>query len=408
MRAKVICMASAKGGAGKTILTATFGTFLAAIDKKVLLIDTDAATNGLTLLYLKEVLLQAEYAIADGRRPSGVYEYVPEEKIPEVVTLQNGMHLIPASYKFGNTEHTPMDAYSRSLMSIVRMFRESYDFIFLDAQAGSDLYAYEAMRRSISDEVVIVSEYDPMSAAGIERIKGLFREDLTYVRTWVLLNKMLPDFVKSFSDFLEIAKYLSPIPWDAEVVRAYARRKLALDLDSGNEHTLAVLQSLKMLLDDQSREDLEAWEAKKIVTIRQPIEQQYKDVEIALTGLIFARHKLTEKRRRNNLFRMAYGAGGASALLAGFLAFGWLPSIERALESNSLQFLLVLLATLLAVTLGYFTAEVFPGRSSAEIDIEESRLIRQEASLEDRLKRLEALKDADLEILLKARGDYLR
>ena len=50
MSARVICFASAKGGSGKTVITATIGSFLAALGKRVLLIDTDAATNGLTLL----------------------------------------------------------------------------------------------------------------------------------------------------------------------------------------------------------------------------------------------------------------------------------------------------------------------------------------------------------------------
>ncbi len=93
------------------------------------------------------------------------------------------------------------------------------------------------MKRGISDEVIIVSEYDPVSAAGVERLKGLLREDLTIDRTWILLNKLLPDFVQSFTDFLEVVKYPNPIPWDAEVVKAYARRKLALDLNYGNNHT---------------------------------------------------------------------------------------------------------------------------------------------------------------------------
>ena len=52
MSANVICFASAKGGAGKTVVTATVGTFLAALGKRVLIIDTDAATNGLTLFYI--------------------------------------------------------------------------------------------------------------------------------------------------------------------------------------------------------------------------------------------------------------------------------------------------------------------------------------------------------------------
>ncbi|MBF0611027.1 MAG: ParA family protein [Magnetococcales bacterium] len=66
MTAQVICFASAKGGAGKTILTASFGSFLADLKKKVLLIDCDWSTHGLTLLYLEPV--KKSIAPMDGTR----------------------------------------------------------------------------------------------------------------------------------------------------------------------------------------------------------------------------------------------------------------------------------------------------------------------------------------------------
>ncbi|MDO9392189.1 MAG: ParA family protein, partial [bacterium] len=282
MPAKIICMASAKGGSGKTMLTATFGAFLSALGKKVLLIDTDAATNGLTLLYLKEVLTQGELAIAANRKPIGIFDAFDKNEFDtqsDIVKLSNGVHLIPATYKFKNTENTALNKFSSFLSSNLVILRGTYHYIFLDAQSGSDLFAQVCMSKNISDEVVIVSEYDPMSAAGVERLKGLLHEDLTYVRTWVLLNKMLPDFVKSFSDFLEVAKYLNPIPWDADVVKAYARRRLAIDLENGNEHTLAVMQTIKTLFGESIIQEIETWIKGRVAAIRQPIEDQYNDLE---------------------------------------------------------------------------------------------------------------------------------
>jgi len=73
MPAKIFCLASPKGGSGKTIITATLGAFLAGIGKKVLIIDADAATNGLTLFYLEEVTNQNKLATSENRIPAGVY-----------------------------------------------------------------------------------------------------------------------------------------------------------------------------------------------------------------------------------------------------------------------------------------------------------------------------------------------
>jgi cellulose biosynthesis protein BcsQ len=51
--ARIICLASAKGGSGKTVIASAFAQVLSGLNKKVLLIDTDGATNGLTLVNLQ-------------------------------------------------------------------------------------------------------------------------------------------------------------------------------------------------------------------------------------------------------------------------------------------------------------------------------------------------------------------
>ena len=228
MRATVISMASAKGGSGKTIITAAFGTLLASLGKRVLMIDTDAATNGLSLFYIKPISNQIDVTII---LRSACLKVLA---LPRTATFYRGNAKfipLPATYGFRNTENATLVLTELVLESLIEHQRYKFDFIFLDAQAGSDVFAEIAASERISNQVVIVSEYDPMSAAGMERLKALFRESLTYRRTWVLLNKMLPDFIKSFSDFMEIAN-IEPSPWNADVVRAYARRTLPLDTRS--------------------------------------------------------------------------------------------------------------------------------------------------------------------------------
>jgi MinD-like ATPase involved in chromosome partitioning or flagellar assembly len=185
-----------------------------------------------------------------------------------------------------NTEvYQPEQLLSR-LVRTLENRKADFDFILLDAQAGSDFCAGVAMRKGISDVVVLVAEYDPMSAAGVERLKGLFRDDLTYARTWILLNKVLPEFAKNFSDFLEVARYLSPIPWDADVVRAYARRRLALDTENGNSFTIAVMQTVRGLLGDEIEKDVKAWTQNRAEAIRQPIAVQFSDLERELGAIL--------------------------------------------------------------------------------------------------------------------------
>lgn len=386
-------MASAKGGSGKTVLTATFASFLSALGKRVLIIDTDASTNGLTLMYLKEVRVNGEIVLATGIRPIGSFETGINTKTPSIVKLQNGVDFIPATYSFKNTETIEIKSFRSGLISVLNIYYDEYDFIFLDAQAGSDLYAHIAMERGISDEVVIVSEYDPLSAAGIERLKGLFREDLTYERTWVLLNKMLPDFIQSFNDFLEVAKYLSPIPWDSEVVRAYARRKLALDMEYANEFTLAIMQTLKSLLGDSIKKDIENWLQTKEMAIKQPIERQYLDTKMQLQNLLKLKYN---QARKNFVYDLTTGIS-AIVVISIFIYFIFSNTeLSKDFTLGKVDLLIplttgVIISIFLSQKRFRFTKESIKNDSyKKEIEI-----------LEQKIEKLESLRNANLELLIK-------
>lgn len=285
MTARVVCMASAKGGSGKTLLTATFGAFLAELGYRVLMVDTDAATNGLSLFYLRHIV-----SADQGESPRlGLFELTGPQDTPAVVPIRDNLDLLPATYEFRNTEDTPLEVYAGTLRSVLAGNRDTYDFIFLDAQAGADEYAQISIDAGVSDQVVIVSEYDPISAAGVDRLKALFTKSLAFYRTWILLNKLLPDFVESFSTFLEITRYASPVPWDADVARAYARRQLGVDLERGNPHTVAVVQTLRSLFGELVEQRLDAWLAGAADAIREPARAQRRELERELAQLLAAR-----------------------------------------------------------------------------------------------------------------------
>jgi cellulose biosynthesis protein BcsQ len=411
MKAKIICMASAKGGSGKTVLTATFGSFLTTLNKRVLLIDGDASTNGLTLMYLKEVMLQSEYAIDAARKPGGTFQLYNSAYTPEVVSLKNNVFLLPATYSFVNTENADPIKYKESIILFLKTVRENFDFIFLDAQAGSDYFAGVAMSKEVSDEVIIVSEYDPLSAAGIERLKGIFREDLTYVRTWVLLNKMLPDFVQSFSDFLEVAKYLSPIPWDADVVRAYARRKLAIDTENGNEFTLAIIRTLESLLGDAIIPDIEIWTKERANIIRQPVEDQYQDIEKQLAHLMNMRLKI-EKRTLGYILKNSWSKILLSIIVCASLSLLFeivFKAYGITINTDKLQMLFLTAIPIILSSIGIIIfikkEQTTRGRTiftdDSKNNLEQLRVRRQIEILEEKLHKLEVLRGADLETLIK-------
>src|SRR5208282_6373894 len=104
---------------------ASIGAFLVALGRKVLLIDTDAATNSLTLLYLKEVLLQREKAITDRGVLRGLYEEPPFMGAENLSQLPIGADLLPATYNFINTEDQPFERYAEALRLALDAFQGS-------------------------------------------------------------------------------------------------------------------------------------------------------------------------------------------------------------------------------------------------------------------------------------------
>jgi len=406
MTTKVICVASAKGGSGKTVFTSALGHLLAALNRRTLVIDTDAATNGLSLFYLNEVITQREkvesQAEDEGKSArlsaAGIFELAQGKGQLRTVALGPKLDLLPATFRFLNTESVSADSFLVSLEETLDLAEESYDFVLLDAQAGSDSIAAISMRPEISDQVVLVSEYDPLSAAGAERLKSLFPEALTYERTWMLINKMLPEFAPSLGEFLHIAKYLSPIPWNAEVVRAYAQRSLALDLKHGNDYTLAITQAARGLLGPDMEADIDKWIDARAAAVREPINRQIHDLETEAEGIILERRKL---RRQGQQVRI--GGFGAAVLFA-------LLGVVAALGTSQTGPLMIGLA--LAFLVGFVAnywriiAELMAVIVGIEVDIDlevtEGQLRRREQNIDQRLRSLQALAETDPEELLRS------
>ena len=401
MYAKVYCIASPKGGSGKTMVTANIASFVAQLGKKCLIVDCDAATHGMTLLYIVEV--------SSHKHPErrGVFDQQDVEKAEvenimdsSIVNLSGNVDLMPATFKFGHDESityfTDENVFSETIVSL----RSSYDYIFLDAQAGADTQSRIAMGRKISDEVVIVSEYDPMSAAGVERLKQMLGADLDYSRTWTLLNKMLPEFVEQFSEFLSVTKYLPPIPWNAEVVRAYAKRTLALNLEIGNEYTLAIMRTVEVLMSDGIGQQIEEWIKERAYAIRAPLEEQYKATEQELELALGKRFHVMQEQRRSVIMQ-TYGVMSAVVV---FFALVMASPVSNAVQKILWMFgdfsavIALIIVLLLVVPVLLLTVFRF---SRKEKTVEIVRYDRIIAMLEEKLEQLAVLRSSDYETIVR-------
>lgn len=303
----ILCFISAKGGSGKTTTASALGTFISLLGKRVLLVDTDAATNGMTLLYLEQLLGAKKIA---GSSPVGLFDTHGTD-LAEEIQITDNLAFAPATFIMSDTDTSDPEDFSYSLDLLLER-SGNYDFIIMDAQAGSDVFARTAASRA--GELVVVSEYDPLSAQGTERLKSILGSIMDPARSWTLFNKVLPEFASFIGDGLSIARYLPPIPWDADVVRALARRDIALNTIDPNSYTLAIATIASIIYSDELGADIENWRNGLIENNVSPLSDTIEDYNFRIDMLRYEKQK---KKAKNVLIS---NVAAVSATLIGVIA----------------------------------------------------------------------------------------
>ncbi len=343
MSTRIVSFLSAKGGSGKTVTSSALGTLLAALGFKVLLVDTDAATNGMTLLFLEQLLDVRQKSSSTTTKQLGLFEVAPDVA-PTMIEVADNLWLAPATFRMTETESVDIGTFSQSLRCLLDATRE-YDFVLLDAQAGSDGYARAAASAAETD--VIVSEYDPVSAQGIERLKVFFANEMPSGSTWTLFNKVLPEFASVIGEGLSVAKFLPPVPWDADVVRAFARRDLAINMALPNPYTLAIAQLAYSLFPDKAGDAIEKWRGGALSSVVSPVEQrllELKTVEDKLFDI---------ERKRIRITSISAGTIGLLAIGGiAFLTLGFEPK-DQDVPISLLANVAALLGVVLSVSFGF-------------------------------------------------------
>lgn len=377
----VIAFISAKGGSGKTVTASSIGKFVAHLGYRTLLVDTDAATNGLTLLFLPTV---TRSKATKGTREAGVFESDGVSK-PTVINIQDHLDLLPATYRMIQTEDVSIVKFENTLRDTILQLID-YDIILLDAQAGGDAFA--KVSASLADQVVIVSEFDPISFQGVDRLKILFSSVIDPSATWILYNKILPEFATAIGEGLIVAQVLPPIPWDVDVVRSFAQRELAINVEDPNPYTFAISQIAGRLFGKDLRQSVQKWMTSTEETKMRPIVGRLEKLETDIDDLEKSKIaiELRLRNRRRIPFFIAQGlavcgivAGVSLVPLLTEKGFGEGGSLYDVLFGISQRPVLLVALALVATTLPMLGAVLITSQQG------EQRLLEQVQSISRRI-----------------------
>ena len=250
---KIISITNQKGGVGKTTTAINLATSLAAIKKKILIIDADPqgnASTGIGITY-------------DDREPS-LYKLITlgdydEKSIKK--TIVPGLDIIPSSSDLAGSEIELVDVTNREfvLRSIIEKIK-NYDFIIIDCPPALGLLTINAIVAAHSIIIPLQCEFFALEGLTslintIELIKNNYNKKifiegilLTMVDKRNSLSSLVENDVRSH---LGNKVYKTTIPRNIRISEAPSHGKPALIYDTQCSGSLAYIQLAKEVILNQ-------------------------------------------------------------------------------------------------------------------------------------------------------------
>ncbi|MGD9901470.1 MAG: ParA family protein [Spirochaetales bacterium] len=150
---KIIAFANQKGGVGKTTTCINLSAYLAAMGKKVLIVDMDPQGNATSGVGVDKIgNLKSIYNVMSG-------ESTPEEVVKR--TEIEGLDIIPSEINLAGAEIelVQMDSRESIIKGILNKLRNSYDYITIDCPPSLGLLTVNALTAANSIIIPIQCEF---------------------------------------------------------------------------------------------------------------------------------------------------------------------------------------------------------------------------------------------------------
>jgi chromosome partitioning protein len=159
---KIIAFANQKGGVGKTTTAINIGASLAAIKKRVLLIDLDPQGNaGTGLGFVRASHKQSIYGVIMGT--ANITDNILTTAVPN-------MHILPSSQALAGADIDLLDMENREfrLRDALQQIAEHYDYILLDCPPALGYLTINAL--TAADSVIIPLQCEFFALEGVQQL----------------------------------------------------------------------------------------------------------------------------------------------------------------------------------------------------------------------------------------------
>ena len=206
---KIIAIANQKGGVGKTTTSINLAASLAALDKKILLIDADPQANATSGLGFEVRNIK-----------TSIYECLIDEVNPNDIILHSdevNLDIIPSHVDLVGAEIEMVNRPMREMLmkNIIAKLETKYDFILIDCSPSLGLVTINSLTAADSIIIPVQSEYFALEGLGkllntIKIIQKRLNPDLQiegflltmYDSRTNLANQVVEEVKKHFEDMV--------------------------------------------------------------------------------------------------------------------------------------------------------------------------------------------------------------